>query len=66
VSPSAGFSLDSLKVKVAVDTEFGSGSRIDGLVVFTYPCDKIVSNITVELRAPLLHMVGRCSFKWIA
>jgi hypothetical protein len=25
-------------------------------VVFTYPCDKIVGKITVELRAPLPHM----------
>jgi hypothetical protein len=43
-------------VKVAVETEFGNGSRIEGLVVFTYPCAKIVARITVELRAPLPHM----------
>ena len=56
VSPSAGFSLDSLKVHVQVGVEFGSGSRIDGVAVFTYPCDKIVTRINVALRAPLPHM----------
>ena len=56
VSPSAGFSLDSLKVRVSVEAEFGNGSRIAGLVVFSYPCEKIMARISVELRAPLPHM----------
>ena len=52
----AGFTLDELKVKIEVGTEFGAGSRVDGLVVFTYPCQKIIGKLHIELRDPLPHM----------